>query len=563
MSLENGVCAIVSSKQDGLKYVVGMGILIAKREVVTCAHVITALLGKNWQSVKQPVVHVFFPFAPGISRSGVVDKSRYLPEDSSTGKITDVAMIVFEEDAPSSVGLATLREHVVDSPVKLFGFPRQELSDGNWKSHPKGRTVEGTLVAPLPGGRVQFNGRQTKRLVTKGYSGAGLYDPKRACVVGMIVENDTDDSNTGEVIDVPSLAKAGIKQARQAFAMRGGAKRTIRKATFDQALAKRREIEDYLRKVTELLPTPAPGSRFVNLLKELLNASEAPAPILRSAFGFPEDPTILSALVTVVSSSEESMLPIQSVLAERLDQLLSRLGFTLPEVEGDWRQAATAKVDSLRTLFERYRRSRAPTLLDLAAALEHQKDLTRFSEPGPDPTLRAVLLALDDEANCRLSVESAVVDAALERALNFLNNYLERLVNGKTGIDDSSNAWWAVRSGIDKNDERFWQLLPDVATQFREIRVPDEKVARLAILPEIYQPIITASYTLSNIQAIFEVHGRRLDRLLKSRLHALIHDMLDRLLREPRSNQLYLASVHQEGLRNYVDYVRMEKLNGV
>ena len=44
MSLKNGVCAIVLSKQDGLEHVLGMGILVAKREVVTCAHVITAAL---------------------------------------------------------------------------------------------------------------------------------------------------------------------------------------------------------------------------------------------------------------------------------------------------------------------------------------------------------------------------------------------------------------------------------------------------------------------------------------------------------------------------------------
>ena len=330
MSQENGVCAIVPSKQDGLNHVVGMGILVAKREVVTCAHVITALLGENWQSLARPVVHVFFPFAPGMSRLGVADKSRYVPEESRSGKITDVAVIVLDKDAPSSVGLATLREHVVDSSVKLFGFPRQELSDGSWQSHPKGRTVAGTLIAPLPGGRVQFNGRQTKRLVTKGYSGAGLYDPKRACVVGMIVELDTDGSNTGRS-GRRALLGQGRHQATSpsALATRGDAKRTVRKATFDQVIAKKREIEDYLRKITDLLPAPAPGSRFVTLLKELLNAADAPAPILRSAFGFPEDSDASVMLVTIVSSSEVSMLPVQSVLAERLDQLLSRLGFTL------------------------------------------------------------------------------------------------------------------------------------------------------------------------------------------------------------------------------------------
>jgi hypothetical protein len=560
MSLEHGVCAIVASKKDGLKYVLGMGILVAKREVVTCAHVITAALGADWQSAAKPAVSVFFPFAPTTSCSGVVDKVRHAPEDSASDKISDIAVIVLDRDAPAAVGLATLREHIVDAPVKLFGFPRQELSDGTWKSHPKGRNVDGTLTGDLPGGRVQFNGRRTSGGVKKGYSGAATYDPERACVVGMIVELDTDGSNTGEVISVPSLATVGIKPASSSFSARPDAKRTIRQATLDQARAKKNEIEVYLHKVTDLLPSPAPGSRFLNLLKNILNATDAPGPLLRSAFGLPEDPTLLSALVTVVSSSEESMLPMHSVMAERLDQLLARLWYTLLEIKDDWQPAALANVASLRTLFEKFVRIREPTLLDLAAALEHEKDLTRFSLPGPDPTLRAVLLALEDEANSRLSVDPEIVNAARDRALKYLYDYLGRLISGKDQIEDSSNAWWGVRSGIDKKDDRFWKLLPDVAAKFRETRVPDEKVARLAILPEIYQPIITASYTLSNIQAIFEVNRGQLDQALKSRLNALIHDMLDRLLKEPRSNQLYLASVHQEGLRNYLDYVALEKL---
>ena len=61
---------------------------------------------------------------------------------------------------------------------------------------------------------------------------------------------------------------------------------------------------------------------------------------------------LLSAVVTVVSSSEESMLPMHSVLAERLDQLLARLWYTLREIKGDWQPAAIAKVASLRTLFK-------------------------------------------------------------------------------------------------------------------------------------------------------------------------------------------------------------------
>ena len=39
--------------------------------------------------------------------------------------------------------------------------------------------------------------------------------------------------------------------------------------------------------------------------------------------------------------------------------------------------------------------------------------------------------------------------------------------------------------------------------------------------------------------------------------------MLHRLLTTQRDNQLYLASVHYEGLRNYLDYVVDQKLGVV
>jgi hypothetical protein len=97
-----------------------------------------------------------------------------------------------------------------------------------------------------------------------------------------------------------------------------------------------------------------------------------------------------------------------------------------------------------------------------------------------------------------------------------------------------------------------------VAEEFNDVRFAAGSSARLTAVPEIVVPIKAISYTLSNVQAIFEL-GCASDSL-RDRLHQIIVVMLKRLLGSPLSKHLYLASVHHEGLRNYLDYVRDQKL---
>ena len=45
----NGVCAIIPRHQEGYRpKVIGMGILVDYRELVTCAHVVDAMIGEGW-----------------------------------------------------------------------------------------------------------------------------------------------------------------------------------------------------------------------------------------------------------------------------------------------------------------------------------------------------------------------------------------------------------------------------------------------------------------------------------------------------------------------------------
>jgi hypothetical protein len=190
-----------------------MGILVGDREVVTCAHVIETALGRDWQRTPGgPGVRLCFPFASGSPCiEGRVDPGRWFPPgEPKGGTPTDVAIIVLGEDAPPSVGRAVLLEHAYDAPVKTYGFRGQQMDDDSWVSHPYGEWVVGAAVGPQPGGRGEFDGlRATGAAVERGFSGAGVYDPERDGVVGMIVESDREKARKiAQFVDVPSLRKA-------------------------------------------------------------------------------------------------------------------------------------------------------------------------------------------------------------------------------------------------------------------------------------------------------------------------------------------------------------------
>ena len=64
---------------------------------------------------------------------------------------------------------------------------------------------------------------------------------------------------------------------------------------------------------------------------------------------------------------------------------------------------------------------------------------------------------------------------------------------------------------------------------------------------------------LKNIQAILEVKAYD-DRFDKGVLHQIISSLLVQLLNTNRFNHLYLTSVHHQGLRNFLDYVRDQEI---
>ncbi len=219
----NGVCAIVPREQEGFRpRVFGMGVLVNDHELVTCGHVIDAAVGEGWLS--QPgdaVVTVCFPFAHGMSCvDGTVDRKRYFPPgQSEEGRLTDIAVVRLNRQAPTSIGRAVLQGHVNDGVVKIYGFRRKKLHSGGWESHPDGEIVESKVLGSLPGGRVYFEGlRDSGATVEPGFSGAGVYDPRQRSFVGMVVQASVEtERNDAQFIDAASMTKAlGYRSAASA-----------------------------------------------------------------------------------------------------------------------------------------------------------------------------------------------------------------------------------------------------------------------------------------------------------------------------------------------------------
>lgn len=209
MTETSGICAIVPIGQHGFRPIVhGMGIVVTPRIIITCAHVVDAVLGPRWWvSESQPVVRASFPFAGGACLDGVVSRDLWFPANrGDPSGVSDIAVIGLLEDVPAAVGTATLAKPTPGLEVKAYGF-RGEPLNGGWVSHPDGQWAAGAIIGPQPEGRGQIDGlRTTGARVERGFSGSGVYAPTLKAVVGMIVESDRDVvARVAQFIDASAL----------------------------------------------------------------------------------------------------------------------------------------------------------------------------------------------------------------------------------------------------------------------------------------------------------------------------------------------------------------------
>jgi Trypsin-like peptidase domain len=158
----------------------GMGIILDRRHVLTCAHVVNRSLGKDFSEVAKSAnpIPVTFPKLTGPLQTKLGRVQRWSPIGSAF--TSDLAVLEFSEDLPAVAGSAlfaddgTLR---IGDTVRAFGVKDGEAEGTNVRA-----TYNGDVENDL--GQIDA-GPDTQAFIAGGYSGAAATD-NAGKVVGMI-----------------------------------------------------------------------------------------------------------------------------------------------------------------------------------------------------------------------------------------------------------------------------------------------------------------------------------------------------------------------------------------
>ncbi len=164
----------------------GLGVLVGEFHIVTCAHVVNSVLGREQraQAPPEPDVRVLvdFPFLDDHPRPLPSTVVMWLPPSDSRGMGDDVAGLVITESLPRGAVAARLAVEPARAghQVRLFGYPGAPVRpDGGW--------VSATVRGATGNGRLQIDSSQDSALrVQPGFSGSALYDDGSGRVMGML-----------------------------------------------------------------------------------------------------------------------------------------------------------------------------------------------------------------------------------------------------------------------------------------------------------------------------------------------------------------------------------------
>lgn len=180
----------------------GAGFLISDREILTCAHVVEGL-GED--------IQLDFPLLDKKPRHKARVK-KIIPKNpqAGIGDFDDIAVLELAEDEvleqelhPAKIYEVDLNE-IYDREVAVYGFPE----DINAGEH-----VDGRLKFLIDKGWIQINRVKGSRSITKGFSGAAVWDKKGHGVVGMVVTAKTDDQDEDKVIHAYMIPADVLKKA--------------------------------------------------------------------------------------------------------------------------------------------------------------------------------------------------------------------------------------------------------------------------------------------------------------------------------------------------------------
>ncbi len=160
----------------------GMGILVDRRHVITCAHVVSIALNRKWDSMEQPAatVPVSFPMLGDalVIQAKVVKWCAPGPQPQD-----DIAVLELEREAPESAGiaeLATITGMPLDhDALSVFGLEEGDQIGNHIDARFKGATTAAWIQIDGATGDGPF--------VEGGFSGAAVWDYPHAAVLGMMV----------------------------------------------------------------------------------------------------------------------------------------------------------------------------------------------------------------------------------------------------------------------------------------------------------------------------------------------------------------------------------------
>ena len=205
------IACILRSNTESVE-AAGAGIVLDKRRVLTCAHVVNEALGRPVYAADPPtsaVITVTVPLRRGGAERFVatVVPERWRaptdqlefdePEDIAVLELGGGTTFPCNVSASCLIELDLSDEH--DRPVRLTGFPGGG-SDDRIRGAVNGVNVEG---------RVRIDPVSESRVVAGGFSGAGIWDERCAGVVGMLVAKRTrGDATIAYGLPVEVIARA-------------------------------------------------------------------------------------------------------------------------------------------------------------------------------------------------------------------------------------------------------------------------------------------------------------------------------------------------------------------
>jgi trypsin-like peptidase/TIR domain-containing protein len=194
----------IARLRDAREATVGMGLLFGPRHIVTCAHVVSEILGGRASDPRPPTgtLTVDFPFHPNEPAKAGPTEKWWPADESAKADIEDLCVLEMTGAAPAAEAWPLLGEAPprAGSNVKSYGCPRGFGTRGVWSNNRLGDRLPGAWwqLEPQVG---------TPSRVRRGFSGAPVWDIQEDALAGLVVASH-ENEGFASLIPVEVLRRA-------------------------------------------------------------------------------------------------------------------------------------------------------------------------------------------------------------------------------------------------------------------------------------------------------------------------------------------------------------------